>query len=103
MHGYIQLILPADYVKFYCTSIKFRELNFRVFDWQENLWDINFCGHGGVVGTIIVGFAKYASYCGLIFVDKRHTYHKICEILCTSKIFMRTVCFAYVLKTLCTL
>ena len=34
---------------------------------------INFCGYGGVVGTIIVGFAKYASCCGLIFVDKRHT------------------------------
>ena len=26
-----------------------------------------------MVGTIVVGFAKYASYCGLIFVDKRHT------------------------------
>ena len=26
-----------------------------------------------VVGTIVVRFAKYASYCGLIFVDKRHT------------------------------
>ena len=26
-----------------------------------------------LVGTIIVGFAKYASYCGLSFVDKRHT------------------------------
>ena len=29
--------------------------------------------HGGVVGTIVVGFAKYASYCGLIFIDKRYT------------------------------
>ena len=28
--------------------------------------------HGGVVGTIVVGFAKCSSYCGLIFVDKRH-------------------------------
>ena len=70
MHGYIQLILPAGHVKIYCTSIKFRKLIFHVFDWQENLWDINFCGHGGVVGTIIVGFAKHASYCGLIFVDR---------------------------------
>ena len=26
-----------------------------------------------MVGTIIVRFAKYASYCGVIFVDKRHT------------------------------
>ena len=26
-----------------------------------------------VMGTIIAGFAKYASYCGLIFMDKRHT------------------------------
>ena len=30
------------------------------FDWQENLWGINFCGNGGMVGTIIIGFAKYA-------------------------------------------
>ena len=21
-----------------------------VFGWQENLWGINFCGHGGLVG-----------------------------------------------------
>ena len=40
-------------------------LMFRVFDWQENPWGINF---GGMIGTIIVGFAKYASYCGLIYV-----------------------------------
>ena len=26
-------------------------------------WDINFCSHGSMV-AIIVGFAKYASYCG---------------------------------------
>ena len=56
----------------YCTHIKFRGLIF-VFDWQENSWGINFHGHGGMVGTIVVGFTKYASYCGLIFVDKRHT------------------------------
>ena len=37
------------------------------------MWGTNFHGHGGVVGTIVVGFAKYASYYGLIFVDKRHT------------------------------
>ena len=45
--------------------IKFCGLIFCVFDWQENSWDINFHGHGGVVG-IIVRFAKYASYYGLI-------------------------------------
>ena len=56
----------------YRIRSKFHGLNFRVFDWKENLWDINFCGYGGMVGTI-VGFAKYASYCGLIFVAKRHT------------------------------
>ena len=43
---------------------------FCVFDWQENSWGINFCGHSSVVCTIIVRFAKYASYCGLIFVDR---------------------------------
>ena len=26
-----------------------------------------------MVDTIVVGFAKYASYYGLIFMDKRHT------------------------------
>ena len=53
--------------------IKFRGLIFHVFDWQENLWGINFHGHGGMVGTIVVRLAKYASYYELIFVDKRHT------------------------------
>ena len=52
--------------------IKFRGLIFHIFHWQENLLGINFRGHGQVVGTIVVGFAKYASYCGLIFMDKRH-------------------------------
>ena len=52
---------------------KFCGLIFCAFDWQENLWGINFCGHGGEVGTIIVETAKYASYCGLIFVDKRYS------------------------------
>ena len=28
-------------------DIKFRGLIFCVFDWQENLWGINFRGHGG--------------------------------------------------------
>ena len=50
--------------------IKFHGLNFCVFDWQENSWGINFCGHCNIVGTTVVGFAKYASYCGLIFVDR---------------------------------
>ena len=44
-----------------------------MFLMARNSWGINFCGHDGVVSTIIVRFAKYASYCGLIFVDKRHT------------------------------
>ena len=61
----------------YHMHIKFFGLIFRAFDWQENLWDINFRGHGGVVGTIVVRFAKYASYCGLIFMDKRHTMKSI--------------------------
>ena len=39
--------------------IKFCGLIFNVFNWQKKLWDINFRGHGGVVGTIIVGFTKY--------------------------------------------
>ena len=67
--------------------IKFCELIFPVFDWQQNLWGTNFCGHSGTVGTIIVRFAQYASYCQLIFVDK----HKIHENLCTSKISMHMV------------
>ena len=57
----------------YRTRIKFHGLIFCVFDWQKNLWGINFRGHGGMVGTIVVRLAKYASYCVLIFVDKRHT------------------------------
>ena len=52
--------------------IKFHGSIFCVFDWQEYSWGIKFCGHGSMVGTIIVRFAKYASYCGLILVDKRH-------------------------------
>ena len=57
-------------ISVYRMRIKFRGLNFCVFDWQENSWGINFHGHGGVVGTIVV---EYASYCGLIFMDNRHT------------------------------
>ena len=34
---------------------------------------MNFRGHDGMVDAVVVGFTKYASYCGLIFVDKRHT------------------------------
>ena len=49
----------------YRMRTEFRRLIFCVFDWQEYSWGINFCGHGSMVGTI-VGFAKYASYCGLI-------------------------------------
>ena len=53
--------------------IKFRGLTFHVFYWQENLWGINFRGNGIMVSAIVVRFAKYAGYCGLIFVYKRHT------------------------------
>ena len=41
-------------------------------DWQENLWVISFRGRGSASGTIVVGFAKYTSYCELISVDKRY-------------------------------
>ena len=60
------MISDTYHNKLYCMCIKFCGLIFRVFDWQENLWGINFCDHGGMVGTIIVRFAKYTSYCGLI-------------------------------------
>ena len=44
--------------------IKFCGLIFCVFDWQENLCGINFCGHGGMVGTIIVNLLNM-----LVIVD----------------------------------
>ena len=50
-----------ELIKYYRKCIKFCGLNFRVFGWQENLWGINFCGHGGVVGKIVVGI----NYCGV--------------------------------------
>ena len=43
-----------------------------------------------MVGTIIVGFAKYASYCGLIFVDRG-----IPQNLYTSKISTHMVTLGY--------
>ena len=62
----------------YYTCIKFYGLIFHVFDWQENSWVIHFCGHGGMVDTIVVGFAEYASYCGLksmkIYVPQKFLY-----------------------------
>ena len=45
----------------YRIHIKFCGLKFRVFGWQEISWGINFCGHGNVVGTIIVGI----NFCGV--------------------------------------
>ena len=45
----------------YHTHIKFHGLNFRAIGWQENSWGINFCGHGGVVATIVVGI----NFCGV--------------------------------------
>ena len=32
-----------------CMHIKFRGLIFCSFDWQEDSWGINFCGHGGML------------------------------------------------------
>ena len=43
------------------ACIKFCGLIFCDFDWKENSWGINFCGHGGVVGTMAVGFVTYAT------------------------------------------
>ena len=34
----------------YCRCIKFRWLIFCAFNWQENSWGINFCGHDSIVG-----------------------------------------------------
>ena len=46
------------------TCIKFRGLNFHVFDWQDNSRGINFHDHGGVVGTFVVEYARYKlSWC----------------------------------------
>ena len=61
-----------------------------IFHWQENSWGINFRCNGTVVGTIIVGYAKYASYCGLIFVDGG-----IPQTLYTSKISTHMVTLGY--------
>ena len=58
----------------FCTTLmKLRRLIFHVFDWQENSWSVSCRGHGGLVGTIVIGFAKYPGYCGLIFLYKRYT------------------------------
>ena len=70
MMRFDQLRFSSLIIQQYHTHIKFCGLNFHVFDWQENLWGINFRGHDSVVGTIVVGSAKYARYCGLIFVDR---------------------------------
>ena len=39
--------------------IKLRGSILCVFDWQENSWGISFHGHGSMVGTIIVKYARY--------------------------------------------
>ena len=54
---YLQNIIM--HITNYRTGIKFCEQNFRVFGWQESSWDINFCGYGGVVGTIVVEYARH--------------------------------------------
>ena len=38
------------------------------------------------VGTIAIRFAKYASYCGLVFMNKRHTTK--CTKIYTSQKFL---------------
>ena len=50
-----------------------------------------FCGHGGVVGTIVVEFTKYTSYYGLISWI-RGIQHEIHENLCTLKF---SICIVY--------
>ena len=69
----------------YHTHVKFRGLNFRVSIGKKS-------GYGGLAGTIVVVFAKCASYCGLIFVDKRHTTKY------TQKFMHLENFFAYVLQ-----
>ena len=83
-------------ISYYCTLNKFRGLIFCVFDWQENLWGITdyFWSNGGVVGTIIVRFAKYASYCGFIFVDRGIPRNP--QNLYTLKISTHTVTLGYI-------
>ena len=46
----------STYIYIYIDRIriKFCGLIFCVFDWQENLWGINFRGYSSVVGTIVV-------------------------------------------------
>ena len=58
MHGHVFSCITT--VLTTCTHIKLCGLIFRVFDWQEYSWGINFRGYGGVVGAIAVGFTKYA-------------------------------------------
>ena len=50
----------SELAMYYHTRNKFHGLIFCVFDWQENSWGINFRSNGGMVGTIIVRFAKCA-------------------------------------------
>ena len=47
----------------------------------------------GLVGTAVVGFSKYASYCGLISWIKGIPQNEIHENLYTSKISTRTVVY----------
>ena len=74
---YSDITAIATTIISYRTRIKFYGLIFHVFDWQENSWD-NYFYRRGVEGTTVVRFAKYASYCGLTFVDKKayHEMHK---------------------------
>ena len=70
----------------YRTCIKFRGLIFRAFDWQENLWGINFHGHGGYV-QLLLNLLSMLICCVLVFMDKRHTM-KSTKIYTPQKIFV---------------
>ena len=47
----------------YHTCIEFRGLNFRVFVWQKIRGVLIFVA---IVGTIVVGFAKYANMLAIV-------------------------------------
>ena len=67
------------YASTYHMHIKFHGLIFRVFDWQENSWGINFCGHGSMVVVLWINFRGLEAY------------HEIHKNLYTSKISTHTV------------
>ena len=53
--GECNVCVPANLLPWYTVSVlNFVGKIFVFFWWQENLWGINFHGHGGMVGAIIV-------------------------------------------------